>query len=501
MTLGDGLSGVLGATVAGTVLAVGVAVLLSPIGPIGPVRSVYPNPGFTADWPVLGLGALILVVGLGTIALVSAVREAPERNAGTLRSRTRESSVVGAAANAGFSVPAVTGLRFAVEPGTGGNAVPVRSAIVGTVLAGLILTATFTFGTSLTSLVSHPSLYGWNWDYEMLSGFSGAEDLPAHRIATLLDHDPHVAAWTGVNFVSVNLDGTSVPALVAKPDPVVAPPLLSGHGLEAPDQVVLGAATLRQLHKSLGDTVVLGSRTGAAHTLTIVGTATMPAVGSGGGAHSEMGTGALLSSSLFSTDTLNLQESSIPGPNAVFVRVRSGSSPSAALASLRTINADINAIPGANQPAGGVVGVLRPAEIVDYGSVGNLPAYLGLALALGAVVALGLTLVASVRRRRRDLALLKTLGLTGRQLATIVSWQSTFAVAVGMVVGIPLGVVVGRTLWDLFARQIDAVAAPSVPALVVVLIAAGGLVLANVVAAFPGRTAARTPTALMLRAE
>ncbi len=501
MTLGDALSGVLAATVAGTVLAVGVAILLSPVGPIGPVRSVYPSRGFTADWPVLGLGALVLMVGLGAIVTASAVREAPERAGRRRQPRTRESNVVGAAANAGLSVPAVTGLRFAVEPGTGRNAVPVRSAIVGTVLAGLILTATFTFGTSLTNLVSHPSLYGWNWNYEMLSGYSGAEDLPARQIATLLDHDPHVAAWTGVNFVSVHLDGLPVPALATRPHPVVAPPLLSGHGLEAPDQVVLGAATLRQLHKSVGDTVVLANRSGAAHTLTIVGTATMPTVGSGGGAHSEMGTGALLSSSLFSTATLNLQGSPVPGPNAVFVRIRPGSDPTAALLSLRKVNGTINADPGGDQQAGGVVGVLRPAEIVDYGSVGHLPAYLGLALALGAVVALGLTLVASVRRRRRDLALLKTLGLTGRQLASIVRWQSTFAVAVGMVVGIPLGVILGRTLWDLFAHQIDAVAAPSVPALVVVLIAVGALVLANVVATFPGRIAARTPTALMLRAE
>jgi hypothetical protein len=70
-----------------------------------------------------------------------------------------------------------------------------------------------------------------------------------------------------------------------------------------------------------------------------------------------------------------------------------------------------------------------------------------------------------------------------------------------MVVGIPLGVVVGRTLWDLFAHEINAVAAPSVPAVVVILIAVGALALANAVAAFPGRIAARTPTALMLRAE
>jgi hypothetical protein len=71
----------------------------------------------------------------------------------------------------------------------------------------------------------------------------------------------------------------------------------------------------------------------------------------------------------------------------------------------------------------------------------------------------------------------------------------------GTVVGVPLGIIIGRFLWDLFAREINAVPAPTVPALSVMLIIIGGLVLANVVAAIPGRIAARTPTSLMLRAE
>jgi len=151
--------------------------------------------------------------------------------------------------------------------------------------------------------------------------------------------------------------------------------------------------------------------------------------------------------------------------------------------------------------SGGLVGVLRPAEISNYRSIGTIPTLLGGALAAGAVVALGLTLVASVRRRRRDLALLKTLGFTQVQLAAAVSWQSTVAVGIGTAAGVPLGIVVGRTLWDLFARNIHAVPAPSVPVLTIVLIALAALVLANIVAAIPGRLAARTPTALILRAE
>lgn len=72
---------------------------------------------------------------------------------------------------------------------------------------------------------------------------------------------------------------------------------------------------------------------------------------------------------------------------------------------------------------------------------------------------------------------------------------------VGILVGIPLGIVAGRWLWDPFARQVSAVPYPTVPAVSIVLVAVGTLVLANVVAAIPARTAARTPTALMLRSE
>jgi ABC-type lipoprotein release transport system permease subunit len=144
---------------------------------------------------------------------------------------------------------------------------------------------------------------------------------------------------------------------------------------------------------------------------------------------------------------------------------------------------------------------LRPAEIVNYRSLGTTPAVLGSALATGAVVALGLTLVASVRRRRRDAALLKTLGFTRGQLASVVAWQSSVAVIIGTAVGVPLGIVLGRLLWAMFANEIHAVPTPSVPVLSIVLIAIGAFVLANLVAAVPGRIAARTPTALLLRAE
>jgi len=96
---------------------------------------------------------------------------------------------------------------------------------------------------------------------------------------------------------------------------------------------------------------------------------------------------------------------------------------------------------------------------------------------------------------------LRTLGFTGRQLGSVVAWQSSVAVAIGTIIGVPLGIILGRFLWNIFAHEIDAIPAPAVPVALIVLIVVGGIVLANIVAAVPGRIAAKTPTALLLRAE
>src|ERR1700684_2321720 len=195
------------------------------------------------------------------------------------------------------------------------------------------------------------------------------------------------------------------------------------------------------------------------------------------------------------------------GPNLALVRMRHGVSSTAARDNLQRIADDANRAFAAVPNGGGagdtiaVVTVQRPAEIVNYRTIGVTPTLLVSGLALGAVAALALTLAASVRRRRRDLALLKTLGFTQRQLAEAVAWQASVAAITGVVAGVPAGIALGRWLWDLFARDIYAVPEPSVPVLQVVLVALGALVLANLAAAIPGRIAARTSTALVLRAE
>jgi hypothetical protein len=438
----------------------------------------------------------VLAVALGTLAVVVAFRAAPHRLVTRLE-RARASSITSAATAAGLPPAAVAGIRFALEPGVGRNAVPVRSAILGAVLAVVVVISTITFGSSLNTLVSHPALYGWNWTAE-IDGGGGLGDIPAHSVAHLLTTDPLVAGWTGVYFSTLQIDGASVPVMGGSPQASVGPRLLSGQAFDAPNQVVLGASTLAQLHKHLGDSVSVGAPGTRRTTLRIVGTATMPSIGVAGSSHLEMGIGALLSYTLIPPKARNVFDVQQPGPNAVLVRFEKGANPAAGFASLQSI---VRKNPQIKGDGGLVLGVQRPAEILNYRTLGTTPTILGAALAAGAVIALGLTLVTSVRRRRTDLALLKSLGFTKRQLASAIAWQASVAVGIGCVIGIPLGIALGRFLWDLFVRQINAVPDPTIPTWSIVLIGVGAVILANLVAAIPGRIAARTPTAQLLRSE
>jgi hypothetical protein len=498
VTSTDGLLGVFYSVVAGALLATAVAVVMSPLWPIGPVRPLYPSRGFAADWTVLAVGAAALVAVLSTFAVALAYRRAPHRVAERAHATPRPSAVAGGVSAAGLPTSAVAGIRLALESRRDSDAVPMRSAIIGAGLALIVVITTVTFGASLGTLVTHPALYGWNWDY-MLTQDQGGGNILGTQSAKLLGADRYIAASSGYALDALRIDGQTVPILGGVPHSPVAPPILSGHGFDAIDQIVLGPSTMAALHKRVGDTVEASYGDAAPTRLKIVGTATMPAVGATEGSDLSIGTGAIVSYQLIPATTRDAQGSAF-NPSAIFVRFRHGADKTAALRSLRGI---VTTLGNAPDSLGTVtlLSVQRPAEIVNYRSMGSTPALLGVALAIGAVFALGLTLIASVRSRRRDLALLKTMGFTRRQLAATVAWQSSLAVGIGVLVGVPLGIVSGRGLWQLFADQLHVVSDPTVPALTITLVAGGAIILANVVAAIPGRQAARTKTAVLLRAK
>jgi hypothetical protein len=505
MTISDGLLESIVAVVIGSLLSVVVAFALSPLMPIGPARAVFPARGLNFDWTVLGLGLVVLVVVLSTAAIFIAYRTAPHRHVVQAHRAAHESTFVRAVANLGGSPSTAVGVRFALEPGRRGST-STRTALLGAVVALTIVTATLTFGSGLSTLVAHPALYGSNWNYALDSSLGYGPIPPMTQRA--LSNDPYVAQWTGMTFFTMQIDGLETPVLFADAPASFSPPIGSGHALRSNDQIVLGPATLAQLGKHVGDRVVVkygfGGRS-LSHSLVIVGTSTLPAIGISEGVHTSMGTGALIPNAAFASLSEHGYPKACNGPNIALVRFKAGVSTAAATSSLRQMSsAATKRFSDVNNSCNlimSVIGVQKPGQIRDYGTVGVSPTLLATGLAGGAIVALAFTLIASVRRRRRELALLKALGFTQRQLAASVAWQASVVGLVGILFGVPIGIALGRWLWILFAREVYAVPDATVPIFSIALVALGTLLLVNLIAALPGRSAARTETALVLRAE
>jgi ABC-type lipoprotein release transport system permease subunit len=131
----------------------------------------------------------------------------------------------------------------------------------------------------------------------------------------------------------------------------------------------------------------------------------------------------------------------------------------------------------------------------------RVPAVLAGILALMAVAMLAHTLLSSIRRRRRDLAILKTLGFTRGQISASVAWQSSTLVALSLLIGVPLGAAIGRWAWNLFADQLGVIPEAVIPIGLVLLIVPGAILLANVIGFLPGLSAGRTKPSIVLRAE
>ena len=163
----------------------------------------------------------------------------------------------------------------------------------------------------------------------------------------------------------------------------------------------------------------------------------------------------------------------------------------------RIVSADPGGVPG------GVYQVpqVRGAAIVNAGQMGSQPVVLATAVAVAVLLSLSATVMAATRRRRRELALLKALGMTRRQLGSVVTWQAMTILAIAIVVGLPVGLAVGRLLWSSFAASLGVVPVVVAPVLVLVVGAFALLLAGAVLAAAPALLAARTPTTMALRAE
>ena len=133
----------------------------------------------------------------------------------------------------------------------------------------------------------------------------------------------------------------------------------------------------------------------------------------------------------------------------------------------------------------------RPNGITSYTQIDRTPAVLAALLAILGAAVLGQFIVMSGRRRRREFAILKALGLLRRQVSFITAWQVSILTGLALLAGLPLGVAAGRWAWALFARDLGIPAAAITPFPLVLLMVPAVIIIANTLAFWPGRTAAR----------
>jgi ABC-type antimicrobial peptide transport system permease subunit len=501
-------------TVTGAIVAVAIAIAASPLMPIGPARLAEPHPGVEVNLAILGAGfAAIALLPLAVLIPPAwrAARQAqgPLGLAEPAARQSRPSRLAAALTHAG-SVTGGAGVAMAFEPGHGRTAVPVRSALAGSVIAVAALAAAAVFGASLVGLVSTPHDYGQNWVQEVDLNFGSAPGVDAAQLTKVI---PSVSGYAAGDYGQLTIDGVIVPAIGL--DQVRGSgylTLLAGRPPTAPDEIALGEQTLRAIGAHLGQTVQVSvnevTTIGPAihHTMRIVGVTILPAFSRGGFSPTGLGTGAVLPASvLYSVVEAQSQTATLgckrgePCYNFFLLRYRPGANLAAAAAKITSVlRAGGCPVGSCDIPA---VADQRPGDIKNYASIRDTPLALAVVLALLAIGTLAHVLLTGVRRRRRDLALLKILGFTRRQVLGTVAWEASTFAAGALLIGLPLGVVAGRWAWSLFANGAGVYAGPTVPLATVLLTIPATLLAANLIAAAPGWEAARLRPAVVLRTE
>jgi hypothetical protein len=450
--------------------AIATAIALSPLTPIGVARQVEPNPGIDVDFGYLVLGGLAVFAIVVVLGVGSALRTRHRHGRGRAPTRLRVTELL---ANAGASAAATTGVTTAIEPGRGRAAVPSRSTIAAATLAIALVVGVVAFAAGLRNLFDHPKFYGWSWDVQLGDAFAPALDDDAAHIAT----DPGAAAVAVGTTARIDVAGRQVDLLaIESRKGSITPTIVAGRAAAAPDEIALGTRTLRELHRSIGDEVdvTLGETTSA---YRIVGRA----VFSDFAGAARLGDGA-------ATTLTGVRRLQPDVPSDVILVRRT---PNVAGAELL---ADVEARRGVN-----VYLPEKPADLAELDRIGGLPSVLAAALAGAAIAVVAAALVSSVLRRRRDLAVLKALGFSRRELSASVAWQSNAIAVIALLLGVPLGIVGGDLSWRWFAGQLGVPPHPAISGVGLAAVVEVTLVLANVVALIPARLAARTRAAALLR--
>jgi hypothetical protein len=167
----------------------------------------------------------------------------------------RKSVLALSLARAGLPVPAVVGTRFALEPGRGSSAVPVRPALAGVVVGVLGVLAAFTFAAGVSDAAANPARFGQTNQLEGFLGFNGQTFAPAAgKAMAAVAGDRDVIGVNDARIAVAYSGNTSMTMYSYQPVggkrlPVV---LSAGRMPATADEVALAPTTAQQLGVSVG---------------------------------------------------------------------------------------------------------------------------------------------------------------------------------------------------------------------------------------------------------
>jgi hypothetical protein len=478
--------------VGGVLLAPVLAVALSPLFPVGTARRVDPDPGLHADSVTLLAGTIALVAVLGFIAVIAASRlvaTGQRREPGVLR----VPRLVDRAARSLRPAPG-TGVRFALSAPSRASA-PVRPALVGALVGVVGLVAVAVIGASLDRLVDVPARWGTTWDVAVhAAAFVAYEGDPQSapepdREAILSDPDIEAAAFVLYD-EQITIDG--VQAISMAIDPVkggMGPTVIDGRAPSADDEIAVGRDTLNDVGVELDTMVTVTSRSQVAEKFRIVGVIAFPTLGE----PTAVATGASLTAAGGDRLLLGTGGDDVGTPYVV-LRWAPGLANVDALArrGIESNGSGFNAV---------VIAPTAPPEVNGLVDVEQFPLLAGAALAALGVIATSHALIVTVRRRRVELGVLSALGFAPAQRRAVILGQATTITVIALVVGVPLGALVGRVVWSAMATSMGVANDASFPIAQLAIGALGFVVVLNAIASFPARWASRLRVADALRAE
>jgi ABC-type lipoprotein release transport system permease subunit len=448
--------------------SVALATALSTLFPRGLARRAEIDTGVRFDTAAfIGGGAMVLLVTVCLASLAAVVTTRRRRSATVRRARSWGASV---------SPPAVLGASFAVNPSRDRSRLVAISAIGGLAIAlgGAVAVALVDGSTS--DVLHTPSAFAADWDVEL----SRQPDDPDAVIAA-------AAAEPGIDAFALRLESNSNQFVITGPGGTgltspeayqslagsMGPIIEQGRTAAASDDVVLGPAIARSIGADVGDsvTVATGEQGDQVYTVSGIG---------------RISDGDETDLAFFTTpDGLTR----LGGPdstnvNGAFVRL-----------------GDIDAAGRARLADLGFVPATPPSRVANLGQIGSVPKLLAVALALLGLGGVIHGLLVAGDRRRGDIAVARALGFTRGQAASTIRWQGFAITAIAVVIGLPLGVVVGKLIWKQIADGVGAVDLVTIPWPVIIVAPLFSLAIITATASIVGRRVARLRTAEVLRSE